>query len=285
MTGLHLLRPVLMWKKKFLQQKSVPVFFLLLQIFPVFFRGKTGGFSKLAAECGSIFKTAGVTNFRDRVPGVGEHVCCCADPQLNQVLLGGKVFLLHENPVKIRAVNANGICNILDPDVVAVVVIHVFECTVRVLPGKRLLTGNIRSVHDSKKLKKEAGKSKVAAGRTEKCIQNKKHEPFYMILSVPCPGTGINTGILETGMFQKCVHVLPVEADPGVFPGIVFVSLIVGGFHGSNQKCITGFQMIGAVLLSVDSLPGQDNMDQIMRADSGTEGMSGNALFSSAEID
>ena len=80
---------------------------------------------------------------------------------------------------------------------------------------------------------------------------------------------------IQAGDVQQFLDPKPVKLNPGVLPWIVRISVIVINLLGTDEKALTGMQMMIMHLL-VDvagfkrALSGKDEMEEIMVADSGT---------------
>ena len=83
-------------------------------------------FFKIITERRSILKSAGKSDFCNRVISRAEHLDSHPQTVPEKILFGRCIFMFHEYFVQISAVYAYMSGYIRDPDIIAVVVFHVF---------------------------------------------------------------------------------------------------------------------------------------------------------------
>ena len=225
-------------------------FSLILKFFPKDSRGGADMLFKIIAERGGVFKAAGESDFRDGVVCRAEHLNRHPQPVPEKILLGRGVFMLHKDLVQIGAVYAYVSGYVGDPDIIAVVVLYIFfgrpEVFVRIIPAF-FQRGILHKGEEQEQVSDRLQLAAVGLGEGSQ-------EPLH---AAEKGGNVASRVLVDKGSGEDCLLKdfrtdFSVKADPGVAPGIFLVSLIVGGFHGGNEKGVSSFQMIGNAALFVD---------------------------------
>ena len=96
---------------------------------------------------------------------------------------------------------------------------------------------------------------------------------------------GEDGGVGKYGLFQDFFAGGAVKACPGVAPGVGGVGAVVDGVHGTDEKSITCFQMVGVAAALVYAFAVEDHVEEVVWAHGWAEGVVRAAVFLAAEVD